>query len=180
MHSSIQVNIRLIFHDQANQQVPNKSASLSSGKCTPPAYSLGTWALLPRCLLRGRGLSGSLLLPPCFHLLQLLLSPGHWGLSSPGSRSRIFIYMALSTHVPSLLWVLQMFSLWFSKTPRRRWKFRSLMLRDLVALLEATASFEDGLVHLSPSMPKLWLPAPAGRAVMTYLGCLRSKRKQRS
>ena len=177
MHSSIQVNICLIFHHQANQWAPNKSVSLCSGKCTRSAYSLGTRGLLSPSPLWGRCLSGSLLLPPCFYLLQPLLSLGHCGLFSLTSRWHFFAYLAPSTNVLSLLWVLQIFSLWFSKTQCRRWKFRSMILMaDLLRLLEAMVSFKDGLLFLSASMPTTSCGFQLHEVQLSwiFLGCLRS------
>lgn len=46
MHSSIQVNSCLIFHDWTNQWAPNKSVSLCSGKHTQSAYRPGTQGLI--------------------------------------------------------------------------------------------------------------------------------------
>lgn len=177
MHSSIQVNICLIFHDGANQRAPNKSASLCSGKSTGSAYSWGTWGWLSPSPLWGRCLSGSLLPPPCCNPPPSL---GHFGPFLLRSRWHIFICLALSTNVLSLLGVLQIFSLWFSKT--QCWKFRSMILTaDLLSLLEAMVSFEDGLLFLSASTPltSCGFQLHGVQLSWLFLGYLRSKRKQR-
>lgn len=110
------------------------------------------------------------------------LSLGHFGLFSLRSRWHIFICLALSANVLSLLGILQIFSLSFGKTQCRRWKFRSLILRaESLSLLEAMVSSEDGLLFLSASMPiaSCGFQLHGVQPSWLFLGCLRSKRKQR-
>lgn len=155
---------------------------MCSGKCTRSTYSPGTRGLLSPCLLWGRCLSVSLLLPPCFYLLQPLLSLCLFGLFSLRSRWHIFVYLALSTKVLSLLRVLQIFSFSFKKTQCRHWKFRSMTLTaDLLRLLEAMVSFEDRLLFLSASAPitSCSFQLHGVQLSWIFLGCLRRKRKQR-
>lgn len=142
----------------------------------------GTLAPLSPCLLWGWCLFGLLLPPPCFCLLKPLLSPGHYSLYALRSRRHIFVYLALSTSVLSLLWVLQIVSLWFSKTQHRCWKFRSMILTaDLLRLLEAMVSSEDGLLFLSASTPttSCGFQLHGVQLSWLFLGCLRSERKKR-
>lgn len=115
-------------------------------------------------------------------LLPALLSLGHFGLFSLKSRWPIIICLALPANVLSLLCVLQVFSLWFSKTQCRCWKFRStILMADLLRLLEATVPFQDWLLFLSASTPitSCHLQLRGVKLSRLLLGCLRSKRKQR-
>lgn len=177
MHSSIPVNIHLIFHDQANQWAPNQSASLSSGKQTGVATSPWSQGCSPQLLL-GRftpvppASPSSAPLPPL--PLQVTLACPQQEADDKSSAVWLFLL--------PLLRVLQTFSPWFSRTQWSLWKLRAVILMaELLTLLEAMLSSEDGSLLFSASSPATSCGFQLHRAQGSwlFLGCLRSKRKQR-
>lgn len=154
MHSSIPVNIHLIFHDQSNQW------ALGSTQELHPAQGAG-------CSWEGSSLSPSAATPP---------SAGHPGLSSPGGRWQIFSCLALSA--PSAL------------------SIQPLAWQNTGQSQEAQSWDPDGrAAHTAGSQAVIWRWITSLQCIFSctscgfqlhrdqgswlFLGCLRSKRKQR-